>query len=262
MKAEERKELETNVLADRVGKVVQKMKGGPSRRVVFWLVILAAVGVGVFMYFRSQKIKSTERQKGWLTLAYARNTLPGDRFRMLQATVQGHAKEKSGLAAQMDIAFLVLDEGLKSLRQDKVIQGLAGLANIEESLEELETRAKDEPMLRAELAYHRAVTREARAILDFVETGRTPKIMTRLDPQNKQGTILESAKELFEKVSNDYSDTPYGDMATKRLEKCYNKEEALHQLRLTYKRLAQDMKLEEQLLQAEIRIAIEKVDAD
>ena len=158
MKAEERKELETNVLADRVGKVVQKMKGGPSRRVVFWLVVLGTVAVGLFFCISAGKAKegrAAERlaHPGLRPQHSARRSLPD-----LQATVQGHAKEKSGLAAQMDIAFLVLDEGLKSLRQDKLIEGLAGLANIEESLEELEGRAKDEPMLRGELAYHRAVT--------------------------------------------------------------------------------------------------------
>ena len=38
MKAEHRKELETNVLADRMGRVVQKIRTRPQRRVVLYVV--------------------------------------------------------------------------------------------------------------------------------------------------------------------------------------------------------------------------------
>ena len=51
MKAEHRKELETNILADRMGNLIQKMKGGPKRRsIVYVVVALLLCGVAFIVY--------------------------------------------------------------------------------------------------------------------------------------------------------------------------------------------------------------------
>ena len=43
MKAEHRKELETNVLAQQLGKAYEGLKQGPSRTTLFWVGGAAAV---------------------------------------------------------------------------------------------------------------------------------------------------------------------------------------------------------------------------
>jgi len=47
MKAEHRKELETNALAERMGRVVQGMKQAPQKRTMLWMVLVAVAVVVV-----------------------------------------------------------------------------------------------------------------------------------------------------------------------------------------------------------------------
>jgi hypothetical protein len=56
MKAEHRKELETNVLADYLGSVIQKAKEGPSQKVLLYggLILLVVVLIGLFIYFSTR----------------------------------------------------------------------------------------------------------------------------------------------------------------------------------------------------------------
>ena len=63
MKAEHRKELQTNVLADKLGRVLQNMRAGPSRgTVVLLTVAVLAVVLGlVWYYFWKSKEESTSR---------------------------------------------------------------------------------------------------------------------------------------------------------------------------------------------------------
>jgi hypothetical protein len=51
MKAEHRKALQTNTLAQELGKVIEGFKKGPSRSTWFWLVLIAAA-VAIFFVFR------------------------------------------------------------------------------------------------------------------------------------------------------------------------------------------------------------------
>jgi hypothetical protein len=51
MKAEHRKALQTNTLAQELTRVVEGIKKGPSRSTLFWLALFA-VGLGIFFTFR------------------------------------------------------------------------------------------------------------------------------------------------------------------------------------------------------------------
>src|SRR5947209_4036753 len=61
MKAEHRKELETNVLAQQLGKAYEGLKQGPSRTTVFYIAAAAAVVliVVLFRYFTSSSEASS-----------------------------------------------------------------------------------------------------------------------------------------------------------------------------------------------------------
>jgi hypothetical protein len=68
MKAEHRKELETNVLADYLGNAIQKAKEGPSQKVLMYggLILLVIVLVGVFIwFFVNSKDKDAELWVQW-----------------------------------------------------------------------------------------------------------------------------------------------------------------------------------------------------
>src|SRR5262249_53330511 len=64
MKAEHRKELQTNALADRMGRLLQRMKTPPKKRsLLLWLLVIAAVvAVGVWWYGRRQRSENEEKQ--------------------------------------------------------------------------------------------------------------------------------------------------------------------------------------------------------
>ena len=52
MKAEHRKELETNVLANRMGRLLETAKQKPQRGTVMWILFGVAVLVVVFLVAR------------------------------------------------------------------------------------------------------------------------------------------------------------------------------------------------------------------
>ena len=60
MKAEERKELETNKLADSIGRMFEKAKQGPSRNtiIVTSVLVLAVVLFYTWRYFRNKSLQN------------------------------------------------------------------------------------------------------------------------------------------------------------------------------------------------------------
>src|SRR5262245_46669290 len=68
MKAEERKELETNILADRMGKMLTKAKGGPGRSTVLF-VVSALIGLGILtLWMWINQAGSRESSQAWLEI--------------------------------------------------------------------------------------------------------------------------------------------------------------------------------------------------
>ena len=58
MKAEHRRELQTNALADRMGRVVQRIKAPPDRRSLLWIIAAVAVVIGtliVILYYNNKR---------------------------------------------------------------------------------------------------------------------------------------------------------------------------------------------------------------
>src|SRR5437588_4623493 len=60
MKAEKRKELHTNALADAVGRLITRLKERPGQRsyVIWGIVILVAGSIIAYIYFRHERTKS------------------------------------------------------------------------------------------------------------------------------------------------------------------------------------------------------------
>jgi tetratricopeptide (TPR) repeat protein len=120
MKAEHRKELQTNTLAKTLGQTIQGLKEGPSRTVlvVVVLVALAALLVGTWLYFSSaSKNADSALWYQWDGLATTEQLDSFLKNKELDETAQGRLSRY--LAARRD-----LYEGLRSLGQDsKSAQG-------------------------------------------------------------------------------------------------------------------------------------------
>lgn len=257
MKAEERKELVTNTLADKMGKFVQKVKGGPSRRTLFWVVLLAVVGLGVFFYFRYKGLEREEEGRGWSHLGSAATAHPVRRYKFIQdlAKAKDFATKKPGMTAT---AILQTYDGQRALTlavkkasvaerlpQGPSITGLSMLGVLDKNYDILEKEWKNDPVLQAQMAYARSVVTETRALLDKV-SAEAPKAWQVLDPDGlRKKSFLEAAKGYYEHVATEYADLPQGLMAKEHLEKLNNSTE-FAKIRLFYANLAAGLGINEE----------------
>jgi hypothetical protein len=174
MKAEHRKELQTNLLADRMGRMVQRVKGGPSRRSLLWIalaVLVVIVYLGWTLYRSNQRaIVSTN----WLLLGEQYITAPGKTRGTLD--LSGWVKESpdtsSALAARMQLVWsaFLWDEGIKAMGANPDI-ALLRLKAAEKYYEQFGEECKDDPILAPEAAYALAVIEESKTVenRDFLD---------------------------------------------------------------------------------------------
>jgi hypothetical protein len=161
MKAEHRKELQTNALADRLGKAIQGIKEGPSRGTVLFIGVIAAAILlyGAFRYFANSseaansarwllldEISSTAQLDSFVKEKDVQDTMPGrvGRFQLARTNLlEGIRKlgfsRSSGIDAIQEAATLyekLIDESSKvPLLQQ---QALMGAAKANEALGDLD----------------------------------------------------------------------------------------------------------------------------
>jgi hypothetical protein len=68
MKAEQRKELETNTLADKVGHAMQRVKGSSRRSVVIYFVVGIVLVIALFFGYRELTLREQRLSMQWLML--------------------------------------------------------------------------------------------------------------------------------------------------------------------------------------------------
>jgi hypothetical protein len=196
MKAEHRKELETNVLADRVGKFVEAMRGGPKGALRIWIVVgLVAIAIGLGYYLYQSTYTDTSRL--WTQLDAAKDA----------QQLEELAKDNSGTiparTARFEVARIFLAEGVQNLGSPVKLAG--GLTTHEDAVqklekartlyEELSNEARDVPMLAQEAMMGSAKAEES--------LSGTPKAD---NPKETRGT-LQRAMELYQKLADAQPET-------------------------------------------------------
>jgi len=186
MKAEHRKELHTNVLADRLGKTFQSMKEGPSRGtlLVAGLLVLAAVLVFTWRYFAaSARENDSARWQRWDSLFVPQQLEAFAGERDVQGTTQARL-------ARFQLARLQLHEGLRELgsARDRARENIGKATGAYEKLIE---EARDIPLLQQEALLGAAKGYEsvgdfdrARALYDRLardHPGSTPGVQAQED---------------------------------------------------------------------------------
>lgn len=159
MKAEHRKELHTNVLADRLGKFFRSFKTGPkTTSIALWVVIL--VGVASFFgwrYWSKESLRSNSER--WLRLDSA--TKEDD-----LKTFYDNADNKGTLQARIarfEEARFYLAQGQRSLYSDTQREkALTHLKKAQDLYDGLIDESSDFPSLKEEALMGAATTREAR----------------------------------------------------------------------------------------------------
>jgi len=145
MKAEHRKELHTNALADRLGKTFQSMKEGPSRNTVLvgGLVLLALALVFSWRYFAaSARENDSARWLRWDTLFAPKHleTFADDK------EVQGTSQARLAL---FQLARLQLHQGLRDLGSSRA-RARESITKATRTYEKLVDESRDVPLLQQE----------------------------------------------------------------------------------------------------------------
>ena len=189
MKAEHRKELQTNTLADHLGKMIQGAKAKPSpNSLVIWIFVLLVLAVLVgWKYFSANSLE--KRSQDWTGLGEVNSS------EELQAFADEHPKTVPGLVARFQRARVALQQSLERLYADGAReQALKELKEAEETYAELanDKEARDKPLLVQEALMGVAKAREGRGDLD-------------------------GALEAYEKLDKDYAKSALGQSAAEHI---------------------------------------------
>ncbi len=227
MKAEHRKELHTNLLADRLTKLAKNLKQGPSSSsVAIW------VGVGLivltFIVWRIYSRSATEsREKLW-----------GDMGAALQddAALQGKLSELAkdnprtipGRVARLQLARRNLQDGVRQLPVEPFRkEAVAKLTAARDEFAKLASETAGDPLLGAEALMGQARAEETLAAVP--------------DPDDASKPLgdLEKAQKAYDQVVAKYRDSAEAAEAKERL-KIYESKEHRRGLEQFYARLREE----------------------
>jgi hypothetical protein len=196
MKAEHRKELQTNVLADRMGRLVQGVKSGTkSASAGAWIIGLIVLGIAVAWYFARGSMVS--QSKAWVDLNTAQDT----------STLKRIALENAGTlparTARFQQARLLLRQGLQLVYSSRT-----------EALIQLDEAAKLFGELVAECSNNAVLQQEALMGAAKAEEARLMGISKKDEP-DKFDAQYNRALELYQRLARDYPKSYLGEAAAK-----------------------------------------------
>jgi hypothetical protein len=193
MKAEHRKELETNALADWIGRCLQSGKtASKNTYVVGALALLIAAGIVAYFVIRNASGKAHSER--WYNLDKAGTIAELDKL----------AGENRGTmvarAARFEVARALLAQGVQNLANpDQHASAVESLEKARSLYEELAPQAKDTPVLQQEALMGVATAEES------------------LVGSSKDAS-LDKAMEYYQRVADQFPDTFQGNAARKRAE--------------------------------------------
>jgi hypothetical protein len=196
MKAEHRKELQTNSLADMLGRTVRNVRGGTGVSWT-WIIVVSVLAVAVVIFFWVRNNQARNNSELWVKL---HDNTP----RTLQQIYNDNRDSNQGKAAGLTIVYEMLYSGVKSLGSPELqSQGVQYLTTCQSYFAMLEKDCEGNDEWVAEAKYGQAVATEALAVVD---------------PEN-----LKKAKDQYEQLAKgDLGKTGFGMLAARRLEQLSN----------------------------------------
>lgn len=194
MKAEHRKELQTNVLADKLGRVLHNMREGPSRAtwVVLSVVVLVVILGLVWYYFWKSKEESTSAL--WLKW----DNISSERELESFADSKDHQGTPQVRLARFQVARLKLQNGTRQLgdaeSRDDAFKSIRAAA---ESYEKLYDESAETPVLQQE-----ALTGAAKAHECLGDLRRAKELYERLADKFPDSTLGENAKKQLARLND------------------------------------------------------------
>lgn len=196
MKAEHRKELHTNVLADRMKHLVETIKNPPSTTsVVMWVIGGLAVATVILWFWFSRPSEVSSQQ--WSKLEADSYNQPEDYFsennegRVLQDLAdiaRNHPKTVPGRTARFQKARYLLPIGLKNLASPFRSEAYRQLRETRDEYEKLAGECGDNPVLMQEA---------------YLGAGKAEEALTGAPDENDATKYIgnvDKAKEFFRKA--------------------------------------------------------------
>lgn len=185
MKAEHRKELETNELADRMGRMLQGAKKG-SRSSFYWFLAALAVVVLVFLYSRYRTKQTEQAAFNWFLLEDG----SGEAYDRLRESA---GKSNAAKAMRFQMAWQRLwGDGIKRLHQFKNAKDSIEAA--EADYKKLAEESRGDPTFLAEALYGLAVVEETKAIDNIDNLTIAVNKYKEVVKANKDSAFAERAK--------------------------------------------------------------------
>jgi hypothetical protein len=194
MKAEHRKELQTNTLADNLGRLLQGSRS-MSRRTVLIIVAIAVVVVGFWFWRVIQANNEATRAALYLDLDL------GNVQELREISREGAGTEPSK-AMRFQVAWYFLwKRGIEQLASNS-FQARQNLEAVQDEYRSLAEQVENDKVLAAEAHYAIALIEESLAATEAEAPTRAER--------------LKNAVELYRKVEQDYQDTAHGKQAAAR----------------------------------------------
>src|SRR5262245_27100477 len=188
MKAEHRKELQTNYLADHLGRMVQGMRSGPQSTgsMVAWVLISLTIGTVVVWYFASA---NSNRSPQWVKFDEdsSQRNLAG-----LSKLAGNFPATLPARASRFQIARINLQEGLASLYSNQHDSAVAAVKNARRLYTDLIKECVSDPMLAPQALMGAAKAEEA---LVGIPQGDNPA---------KSEGSLDTALGYYRQITKDY----------------------------------------------------------
>jgi hypothetical protein len=162
MKAEHRKELHTNLLADRMGKLLQSVKSGPrSTSLVIWIGLgLVLLTVLVWRIYAGRAVDS--RSELWTQIDAALHDDERGMQSKLKQLASEHARTLPGRVARFQVARLNLQDGIRKLPGGPFrLEATDKLIKARDEFARLAGECIDDPVLGAEALMSQARAEEA-----------------------------------------------------------------------------------------------------
>jgi hypothetical protein len=231
MKAEHRHQLQTNVLADRMGRLLQGMKSAPkSTSTLIWLFVLLALATfAVWKYAASATVR--DRSDLWTRLDEATHG-PASGTDKLQAIETGNPGTIPARAARFELARWNLQQGLGLLAGDDRGRALSPLKGARKLYTELVPNCIDVPLLAQEAMMGRATAEECLAGLlerpDAAESSGADH--SEQSKEEKPAGSLDQALEYYLELAKKYPDSILGKKAEERAQELQTSRSKIEQL--------------------------------
>lgn len=228
MKAEHRKELQTNLLADRMGRLLQGVKTAPkSRSTLIWVFLgLAVVTFGVWRFMAGASTR--ENSNLWLELdLISRRPNTDAMLDDLSQLAKANPGTMPARVARFSEARLRFERGQQTLAsREQRPEAIKDLEDARKLYRELSQQCADVPQLAQEALLGAAKAEEA---LAKATTG------TSEEPRGS----LDRALELYQLAAQKYPDSILGKQAVANIERIEKHTQTIETLQADLNKLAQ-----------------------